>query len=713
MEKKSDQPKGLLGSGLSALVMIAQAMRISVDIPALLRRFGPADRLVTPQSMVLALKWVGLKAKMVSVKFRRLAAMPFPVLVQMKDEHWGIVWAHGEDGLGFLVTMPGEHRPQSMSAEELWGKMSGIAVFQTAAEVFKDRLVGARWFLAEMARYKWLFVEAAGMSFCATVLGLATALYFQLIMDKVLVHGSSSTLETLTYAVVAAILLEHYLKASRGVVLQETTNKVDVHLGTQLFRHMLSLPLSYYEASRVGANAARVQALDTVRHFMSTTLLTAFLDLIFVVVYLAVLAYYSMTLTGIVCLSFLFYAVVAWTVGPPLRMLLEEKFRRGANNHAFLVETIGKIFSVKANTGEHEKNTAWGGALARYVKVSAKAAMLAIFGAEAISLIQALTTVTVLVFGVELVHEGELTVGQLVAFNIISGRIAAPVIRFSQVWQELQQVRVALKMVNGLLKVEPESSTSLATPGKMVGEIKFEGVSFRYPGTDFNVLEDVSFTVSPGQRVGIVGESGSGKSTLMRLLMRYNNLTSGQGRAMIDGHDVSTLSLEWLRSQMGVVPQDAELFTGTILDNITFGRPDIPFEEISAAAKLSGADGFILNETADGYATELYEGGKNLSGGQRQRIVITRALVRNPPVLLLDEATSALDVNSEKGILQNLDTIGKDRTMLIISHRLSMVRDCDQILVMSKGRIVERGTHEELMAIENGHYAQMHAEQFA
>ncbi len=522
-----------------------------------------------------------------------------------------------------------------------------------------------------------------------------------------LVHKGLTTLDVLAFGLIVVSVFEVLLGGLRTYVFSHTTNRVDVELGAKLYRHLLSLPMSYFGARRVGDSVARVRELENVRNFITGSALTLVIDLFFTFVFLAVMYYYSPLLTYIVLASIPAYILLSVFVTPILRARVNEKFNRGAENQAFLVESVNGVETLKAMAIEPQMQNRWEEQLAGYVHASFKAANLNNIASQVAGLINKVVIVLILWVGARAVIQGDISVGQLIAFNMLAARVSGPVLRLVQLWQDFQQTGVSIQRLGDILNTptEPGYNQSRLSLPNINGRIQFDQVSFRYRADGPEILRGVSLDIAVGEVVGIVGRSGSGKSTLTKLVQRL--YVAERGRVLIDGVDIAQVDTAWLRRRIGVVLQENVLFNRTVRENIALSDPGIPMEAVIQVAKLAGAHEFIL-EMPEGYDTIVGEHGDNLSGGQRQRIAIARALVTNPRILIFDEATSALDYESERIIQQNMNAICKGRTVIIIAHRLSTVRGAHRIVVMEKGQIVEQGNHDELLR-QSGQYAHLHA----
>jgi subfamily B ATP-binding cassette protein HlyB/CyaB len=697
-------PAEAAADGAAALVLLLRFHGVAADPAQIRHRFGGAA--IGLPEMVRCARELKLRARAVHSDWERLAKTPLPAIAERRDGGFLILAKLSNEGV--LVQDPGAGRPQVLPRAEFEQQWSGRLLLMTRRASLSDlaRRFDVTWFLQAMHKYRRLLAEVLVASFFLQLFALVTPLFFQVVIDKVLVHRGLTTLDVLIVGLVTVSLFESVLGALRTYVFSHTTNRIDVELGARLFRHLLALPIAYFNARRAGDSVARVRELENIRNFLTSSALTLVVDLVFTVVFLAVMAYYSLFLTGIVLASFPFYIAISAIATPIFRRRLEEKFNRGAENQAFLVESVTGIETLKAMAVEPQMQRRWEEQLAGYVRASFRVLSLGNWASQGVQLVSKLVTAGVLYFGAKAVISGDLSVGELVAFNMLAGRVAQPVLRLAQLWQDFQQTRVSIARLGDILNTIPEPSY---TPGRAAlpairGTVTFEHVTFRYRLDGAEVLHDVTLPIPAGQVVGIVGPSGSGKSTLTKLVQRL--YVPESGRVMIDGVDLAAVDVTWLRRQVGVVLQENVLFNRTVRENIALADPSMPVDRVIRAAKLAGAHEFIL-ELPQGYDTMVGERGASLSGGQRQRIAIARALVTDPRILIFDEATSALDYESERVIQENMKGIAQGRTVLIIAHRLSSVRHADRIVTIERGRLVEDGNHDELIRT-GGRYASLH-----
>lgn len=696
---------GGMDQSLHGLVLLAQFHGVAADPAQLRHTSGRGDEPFDDMALLLAAKHLGLKAKIIRQPVERLDRVALPALA-LRDDGTAFVIAKVDDDK-VLVHDLEQQRPVVLSREGFLDRYQGrlLTVASRASLVAELARFDFSWFIPAMVKYRKLLLEVLVVSFFLQLFALITPLFFQVVMDKVLVHHALTTLEVITLALVGITLFNAVLSGLRTFVFAHTTSRIDVELGAKLFRHVLALPLAYFEARRVGDTIARVRELENIRNFLTGQTLTSVLDLLFTVVFLAVMFLYSGWLTLIVVISLPLYALLSAAVTPGLRARLNEKFERGADNQAFLVEAVTGIGTTKSMAVEPHMTRTWDKQLAGYVTAGFRVTKWSIIGQQGVQLLQKLVSVAIIFWGAQMVIEGDLTIGQLIAFNMLAGQVAAPIVRLAQLWQNFQQVGISMARMGDILNTRTEPVGSrMALPG-ISGRITFERIGFRYRPDTAEVLSDVDLDIAAGEVVGIVGRSGSGKSTLTKLVQRL--YVPERGRVLIDGHDLALADPAWLRRQLGVVLQENFLFNRSVRDNIALTDPGMPLERVIQAAKLAGAHDFIV-DLPEGYDTVVGEQGANLSGGQRQRVAIARALVTDPRILIFDEATSALDYESEHAVMNNMRAICQGRTVIIIAHRLSTVRHANRIVVVDKGRIVESGAPQDLLQRPDGHYAHLH-----
>jgi subfamily B ATP-binding cassette protein HlyB/CyaB len=709
MEENNVPPQPISDTGLICLLILARFYDLPADGSQLRHQFAQSGRPLSDTELLRAAKHLGLKAGVLKTNWNKLSGTPFPAIAKRRDSRY-VVLAKIE-GDKALIQDPVEGRPLVLSREQFESVWSGeLLLFTKRANLrLQDLKFDFTWFIPAIVKYRTFLGEVLVASFFLQLFGLLTPLFTQVVIDKVLVHKGFTTLHVLAVGMIALAVFDAVLGGLRTYLFSHTTNRIDVGLGAQLFRHILALPLSYFEARRVGDTVARVRELEQIRQFLTSNSVTVVLDLFFTIVFLIVMWFYSPLLTVVVMASLPLYAILSLAITPVIRSRLHEKFNRGAENQSFLVETISGIQTVKAMAVEPPLTRKWEEQLAGYVRASFRATSLITVASQTATFIQKVTVVAVLWVGAYRVIDGDLSIGQLIAFNMLSAQVTGPLLRIVNLWQEFQQVGISVQRLGDVLNSQPEPSynPNRTTLPQVAGQVVFDGVTFRYRPDVPDVLRKVSFSVAPGQVIGIVGRSGSGKSTIAKLIQRL--YVPERGRILVDGVDLAQIDPAWLRRQVGVVLQENFLFNRSVRDNIALTDPGLAMEQVIRAAKLAGAHEFIL-ELPDGYDTLVGEHGCSLSGGQRQRIAIARALVANPRILIFDEATSALDYESEAVIQRNMEQICKGRTVFIIAHRLSTVRPARRIFVVDKGEIVEEGSHEELLRM-NGLYARLHQHQ--
>ena len=665
-------------------------------------------------ALLLAAKELGMMSRLVRQDPLRLDKAPLPAIARHSDGRYFIV-ARFDRGQGdgiqagaprMLVQHAGKP-PEIITVEDFAAQSTGELMFFMSKATFSGALArfDFTWFIPVIIKYRRLLGEILLISLCLQFIGLVTPLFFQVVMDKVLVNHAMKTLNVIAIGLVTATLFEAVLTGIRTWVFAHTSSKIDVELGARLFRHLLGLPLAYFQSRRVGDSVARIRELENIRSFLTGNALTVALDIAFSFVFLAVMFWYSTVLTLIVIGSIPVYVAISVVFTPMIRSRLDEKFNRSAENQSFLVETISGVDTLKAMAVEPRWTHKWDQQLASYVTAGLSVTNVATIANGGVMLVSKLVTAAILWRGAGLVLDNALTVGALIAFNMLAGQVSSPILRLAQLWNDFQQVGISMSRLGDILNAPTEVASQRTRLPKIAGAIEFDQVSFRYRPDASDVIRQVDLKIAQGEVIGIVGRSGSGKSTLTRLVQRL--YVPDRGRVLVDGHDLAVVDAVSLRQQIGVVLQENTLFNRSIRANIALASPALPLETVIDAAKLAGAHEFIC-ELPEGYDTVVGEHGIGLSGGQRQRIAIARALITNPRVLIFDEATSALDYESEKIIQDNMRQICVGRTALIIAHRLSAVRDAHRIIVIERGQIAEVGTHAELLHLKDGIYAHLY-----
>lgn len=698
-----------LDSAISCLVMLARFHGLAAQPEQLKHQFGDSNTPLFETGILRAAKSLKLRSRVITASIDQLQDLPLPAMARGSDGHYFII-ARVYEGKA-LIQNPMKHAPETLSLDVLETLFSGKLFLFTKRSMLLAGMgkFDFSWFIPALLRHKKLLGEVLLASFFIQLFALITPLFFQVIIDKVLVNQALTTLDVLAFGLLVLSVFDIVLNGLRTYVFSHTTNRVDVVLGSRLFNHLLRLPVSFFQSRQVGDTVARVRELDTIREFITGSALTLCIDLLFTLIFFVVMYFYSPTLTWIVLGSIPFYIALSLIVTPILRARLDEKFKRGAENQSFLVESVTGIETIKSSAVEPQMQRHWEDQLAAYVSASFRAMNLGNIASQAAGLINKIVTVLILWVGATLVISGELSVGMLIAFNMIAGRVSAPILKLVQLWQDFQQAGISVQRLGDVLNTptEPGHDPNRTTLPSLSGLVQFEHVTFRYQPDRPTVLNKISLVVKPGEIIGIVGRSGSGKSTLTKLVQRL--YVPESGRVLVDGVDLALVEPAWLRRQVGVVLQENFLFNRSVRDNIALADPGSSIKRIMEVAQLSGAHDFIL-ELPEGYDTQVGEQGRSLSGGQKQRIAIARALLTNPKILIFDEATSALDYESEHVIQQNMKLISQGRTVFIIAHRLSTVRDAHRIVVMDKGRIVEQGRHDQLVK-QGGHYARLNAHQ--
>ncbi|MDA9495033.1 type I secretion system permease/ATPase [Bradyrhizobium sp. CCBAU 11361] len=688
LAEAADFSKPVIDTGIVALAILAAVHEKPIDVEQTRREHVEPGAFADRDDLLRAAKAEGFKARYITTDFARLARSPLPAIAEAVDGGFFILARVDPDGV--LVQEIGKPTARWTEAE-LASRWRGGLIVVTLREAAGGGFArfGMTWFLPVIVRFRRVFGEVLLVSLFMQIAALATPLFFQVIIDKVLVHKGVSTLTVVMMALAGLAVLEITLSGVRTYLFAHTTSRIDAILGAKLFRHLVGLPIAYFESRPVGQTVARVRELENIRQFLTSSGLMLIIDIVFTVVFFAVMALIAPMLTLIPLAAIPFYILVSIVVTPILKARIQERFARGAQNQSLLVEMLTGMETVKAMAIETQARRRWERQLAGYITASFRTVSLGTVGSQSVALINRLSMALILWLGASAVMDGSLTIGQLVAFNMLAGQVSQPIVRLAQMWQDFQQFRISIERLGDIIDTPAETVRASVRHDlpPLRGDIRFEHVVFRYRPATPPALEDVSLKVSPGEVIGVVGRSGSGKSTLMKLVQRFH--IPEAGKVLVDGVDVALIDPAWLRRQIGVVLQENVLFNRTVRENIALANPAMSLERVIQVAKLAGAHDFIL-ELPHAYDTVLEERGANLSGGQRQRVAIARALATDPRVLVFDEATSALDYESERIIQANMRAMCRGRTVLIV--------------VMDRGRCVEQGTHEELLR-QGGFYA--------
>jgi subfamily B ATP-binding cassette protein HlyB/CyaB len=695
----------MMETGLVSIEVVSKIHSVNIDIQAIQRRYFVEGEL-TKEEVIRILRDHGIRSRLKKLKsIEALLKYPLPLIVITGNNEFHILLGRKDETM-FIFDCK-EKKPREMSAEEFRQFWSGEAIALYPRFTKTEFFLNMKWLFKEFYKHRPVFTAVITASFFIQLFGLVTPLFIQVIIDKVLAHHALTTLEVVAGAFLIVLVFDTIMNLMRNYLLYHTANKVDASLGAKVYRHLLSLPFRYFEVRKVGNIIARVRELENLRQFMTNISLTVLLDTVFSVVFIAIMAVYSGYLTLIVLCFILIIAIISFVATPMIKTRLDEKFQKGAANYSFLVESITGIQTVKSLAIEGKMIKDWEKSLGDYIMSAFKLSNLGNVAVTSSQALQKIMTLAVIYFGVSLVFNKSMSVGQLIAFQMFASQLSGPILRLVHMWQDFQQAKLSLDRIGDIINTQPEVGGGAIAIKQLKGDIIAQDVSFRYAPDSPLVLDGVTFKIDAGMMVGIVGRTGSGKSTIAKLIQRLYLPT--EGTIVIDGVDIRHMDPLFLRYRTGIVLQECFLFSGTIRDNIAMAAPDANMELIIKVARIAGAHDFI-SEMPLGYDTYVEERGSSLSGGQKQRIAIARALIMNPNILIFDEATSSLDYESEKVIQQNLNLIRKGRTVIFIAHRLAVMRDCDLVIVIDKGKIVETGTHTSLMQ-QNSLYAYLYKQQ--
>lgn len=692
-EKSTSEKR--INAGLQCLLTITSYYGMAIDAQGLVHDLGLEGIDWTPQDIVRAAKKISFKSRIVKVNAYALCKMAVPAIILTKDNGFAILAKAQEEKV--LILHAFEKSPSMMTLEELEELWNGEMILLIPRNhKLRDVKFGFKWFIPSILKYKRPLLEVLLAALIMQIFSICSPLVTQSVIDKVLVHNSLSTLDVLAIALLVMLVFESLLSIVRNYILVHTTSKIDVILSCRLIHHLFRLPLRYFESRRVGDTVARVRELENIRRFLTGVPMMTLIDSLFLVLYVVILFHYSVILAWITLAAVPILAIISAAVTPLLRDRLNDKFNCGAESQSYLVEAVTGVQTIKSFAIEPTVQKKWEGLLADYTTAGFKTSILSGTAGAVAKFVQRLFDIIILWYGAKLVMAGSLTIGQLVAFRMLAGRVSEPVMRLVQMWQDFQQTSISVERLGDIFnsKMEQAPKSNVTRLPNVQGFIKFENVNFRYVVDGPEIIKDMSFVIKPNSVIGVVGRSGSGKSTISKLIQRL--YLPEAGKILIDGIDIATADPVWLRRQIGIVLQENFLFNASVRENIALQNPAASMEEIIRVAKIAGAHDFIT-ELPEGYDTKVGEKGLGLSGGQKQRIAIARALLCNPRILIFDEATSALDYESESIIQKNLESICKGRTVLIIAHRLSTLRNADAIMVIEKGKLVEYGPKQKLI----------------
>ena len=694
-------------TAVKCLALVGRHHGVDVSVERLIHDYSLEQSEPNDQRIMRMAKDNGFKVKQTKLKWRQLRQMgqAFPVMAKLKNGNFVILVGlrQVEDEQGKIKEELAVFDPLADSKDFLFldrkaieknWKGDVILLKRRFSLLDADQPFSLRWFLPEIVRQWTAFIDVIVAAFFMYLLALVVPLYFQIVIDKVLTNEAVNTLRVITVGIVIALAFDAMLNYLRSYLLLHATSKIDVRVATRTFQHMLALPMNYFERITAGVLTKHMQQGSKIREFLTGSLFLTLLDSAALVVFLPILYYYSWKL----CLIVLFFSgLLAATIGVllgPYRRRLEALYVAEGDRQAMLVETIHGAQTVKALSMEPTQRKKWDDRSAQAIAMHYRVGKISIAATSISKLLEKLMTVAIVFVGANLVFQDEITVGALVAFNMISGRVSGPLVQLVSLIHSYQECALSVRMLGEVMNRPEEAGLGHGLRPAINGRIEFENVTFQYTPTTAPALDGANIEIPSGKIVGLVGRSGSGKTTITRLVQGMYPIQAGLIR--IDGLDMRELDIAHLRQNIGVVLQENFLFRGTVRENIGMAKSNATFREIVHAAKLAGADEFV-ERMPQSYDTMLEESGSNLSGGQKQRLAIARALLTNPRILIFDEATSALDPESEAIIQKNLKSIAKGRTVIIVSHRLSTLTGCDKIVVMERGRVEHVGNHRALL----------------
>ncbi|MEA5443971.1 peptidase domain-containing ABC transporter [Cyanobium gracile] len=697
---------GPLESPIAAFLMLSQHLNLPFRRDMMRRVFGDQVQRHGESSLPLAgavAESMGLQTQLLAIQAAALPRLTPPLMIRWGD---GLAVIYRCSAKSLVLGIPAVGNQELTLAEfrEQWGEAGDVLTLRVN-DLTPQRRFGFRWFLPALRQHRTVLMEVLLASFFVQLFGLVNPLLIQQVIDKVIINNSPSALGVLGVLLVVFALFEGLLLCLRTFLFVDTTNRIDLSLGTQIIDHLLRLPLSYFDRRPVGEVSSRIAELEKVRGFLTGTALTTILDAIFSVLYIGVMLIYSWQLTLLTLAVVPFLVLLVLVVSPIVRLQLQNRAVANARTQSHLVEVLSSMMTVKAQNIELRSRWKWQDLYTDYVADGFDNTLVGTTASSISGFLNKLSGLIVIWAGAGMVLSGSLSLGELIAFRIIAGYVTGPLLRMTSIWQSVQETALSLERLSDVIdhpqEAPADNATRLIMP-PIQGEISFRSISFRYKSSSPLLLKGLNLDIPRGTFVAIVGTSGSGKSTLTKLLARL--YAPEEGVVLVDGIDIAKVELHSLRRQLGIVPQDTVLFDGSVEENITLTNPEASTEEVIEAARIAAAHDFIM-ELPAGYSTEVGERGSSLSGGQRQRIAIARTILQRPRLLIMDEATSALDYQTERVVSENLMQALQGCTVLFITHRLSSIVKADMIVCMGQGAVLEVGTHDELMAARGPYYA--------
>ena len=704
--------KGPVEGSAACLRMLCETLGLPIKREMILRILQDQTRRYGGITLPLAgaiCETIGLRTQITSCKANEIHKLELPALMILESE---LIMIASASNTNCRIAVPSKGIADLELEDIIEDEKTIQILLTTKTDQTPEDNFSLKWFLPSLGKYRVVLGEVLLSSLFVQLFGLANPLLIQQIIDKVIINNAPGTLATLGTLLILFAVIEVVLQSVRTFLFVDTTNRIDVALGSKVIDHMLKLPLKFFDKRPVGELSNRIGELENIRKFLTGTALTAVLDAVFALLYVFVMIIYSWQLTLVTVAVIPALIGVTYYFSPKVRKQIQAKSVAAAKTQSHLVEVLSGIQTVKSQGIELRTRWKWQDLYVDYVSDGFGNTVIGTANNSISTLINKTSSLMVVWMGAALVVEGKMTMGGMIAFRMIAGFVTTPVLRLSQIWQNFQEINLSMERLGDILNHPQETgSDELKKPmvPNLEGEIEYQDIWFRYNPSAPYLLKGLNLKIPAGSFVAIVGLSGSGKSTATKLLPRLYE--PEKGKILVDNMDISKLELYSLRKQIGIVPQDTLLFDGSISENITLTNPSASQDEIDEAVEISCSDEFIRNLPAK-YDTKVGERGSNLSGGQRQRLAIARTILQKPSVLIMDEATSALDYQTERRVSENLMKKLKGQTVLYVTHRLSSIVNADIIVLMGSGEVVEMGNHDELIS-KKGAYHSLFTQQAA